>query len=212
MGKIKKFFTDFKTFITKGNILDMAVGVVVGTSFSAIVTALVKQVLMPLVTAAVPGGLTGFVTVLNPAEASLTAAQAAALVAAGGTTIEYWGVTYNASIVNVMNWGEVINALINFIIIAFILFCIVRSVLIFNQKSDALKARSKAFTPEERKALRKEGKSYREINKLADEKVASEAKEKAEKDAVAKANQVNEITLLTDIKKLLSDKDSSKEK
>ena len=69
MGKIKSFFSDFKSFITKGNILSMAVGVVIGAAFSAIVNAVVNNILMPIVTLAVPGGLEGFVTVLNPDKA-----------------------------------------------------------------------------------------------------------------------------------------------
>lgn len=46
---MKKFFSDFKKFISRGNILDLAVGVIIGTSFSAIVTALVNSILMPLI-------------------------------------------------------------------------------------------------------------------------------------------------------------------
>lgn len=46
---MKKFFSDFKAFISKGNILDMAVGVVVGSAFSKIVSSLVADVINPLV-------------------------------------------------------------------------------------------------------------------------------------------------------------------
>ena len=49
MSKMKKFFSDFKAFISKGNILDMAVGVVVGSAFSKIVSSLVADVINPLV-------------------------------------------------------------------------------------------------------------------------------------------------------------------
>ena len=60
---MKKFFADFKAFISRGNVLDMAVGVVIGGAFSAIVTALVN-ILLSICTWAVPGGLKGLVTVL----------------------------------------------------------------------------------------------------------------------------------------------------
>lgn len=60
---MKKFFGEFKTFIARGNVLDMAVGVVIGGAFSAIVTALVN-ILLSVCTWAVPGGLKGLVTVL----------------------------------------------------------------------------------------------------------------------------------------------------
>ena len=63
---MKKFFGEFKTFIARGNVLDMAVGVVIGGAFSAIVTALVN-ILLSVCTWAVPGGLKGLVTVLPAA-------------------------------------------------------------------------------------------------------------------------------------------------
>ena len=63
---MKKFFADFKAFISRGNILDLAVGVVIGGAFNAIVTALVN-ILLSICTWAVPGGLKGLVTVLPAA-------------------------------------------------------------------------------------------------------------------------------------------------
>lgn len=61
--KTWNLFKEFKNFISRGSILDMAVGVIIGNAFSAIVTALVN-ILLSLCTWAVPGGLTGLVTVL----------------------------------------------------------------------------------------------------------------------------------------------------
>jgi len=69
----KKFFADFKAFITRGNVLDMAVGVIIGGAFNTIVTALVN-ILLSLCTWGVPGGIKGLVTVLpaaNSAQAGL---------------------------------------------------------------------------------------------------------------------------------------------
>ena len=60
------FFKDFKAFISRGNILDMAVGVVIGNAFGAIVTALVN-ILLSVCLWGVPGGLKGLVTVLPAA-------------------------------------------------------------------------------------------------------------------------------------------------
>lgn len=62
-GKIKTLWAEFKKFITRGNVLDMAVGVIIGGAFNAIVNALVK-ILMSIVTWAVPGGINGLITVL----------------------------------------------------------------------------------------------------------------------------------------------------
>ena len=66
----KTVFQEFKEFISRGNVLDMAVGVIIGGAFSAIVTALVN-ILMSLCTWGVPGGINGLVTVLP----ALNAAQ-----------------------------------------------------------------------------------------------------------------------------------------
>ena len=52
---MKKFFKDFKAFIAKGNVVDMAVGVIIGAAFSAIVTSLVNDIVMPLISLAVGG-------------------------------------------------------------------------------------------------------------------------------------------------------------
>lgn len=69
----KTIWQEFKEFISRGNVLDMAVGVIIGGAFSAIVTALVN-ILMSLATWAVPGGINGLVTVLpalNPVQEGL---------------------------------------------------------------------------------------------------------------------------------------------
>lgn len=63
-----KLFKDFKAFITKGNVVDMAVGVIIGGAFNAIVTALVN-ILMSICTWRVPGGIKGLITVLPAANA-----------------------------------------------------------------------------------------------------------------------------------------------
>lgn len=75
--KSKEFWSDFKKFITKGNVVDMAVGVIIGGAFNAIVTALVS-ILLSVCTWGVPGGLKGLVTVLpaaNSAQAGMDAAN-----------------------------------------------------------------------------------------------------------------------------------------
>jgi len=63
---MKKFFADFKAFITRGNVLDLAVGVIIGGAFNAIVNAL-AAILLSLATWRVPGGIKGLVTVLPAA-------------------------------------------------------------------------------------------------------------------------------------------------
>lgn len=72
--KTSSLWKDFKAFITRGNILDMAVGVIIGGAFNAIVTAFTK-ILMSICTWNVPGGIDGLVTVLPATNASQSGAE-----------------------------------------------------------------------------------------------------------------------------------------
>lgn len=106
---MKKFFKEFKEFITRGNVLDMAVGVIIGGAFTAIVTALTNQILQPLINWLLAGtgaGLEAAVTVLKPAYDDAGALDLASSI--------------------YINWGAFITAIINFILVALILFCIVK--------------------------------------------------------------------------------------
>ncbi len=110
-NKVKGFFGEFKKFITRGNVLDMAVGVIVGGAFTAIVNGLSNNVLKPLINwllAVIIGkeGLSGAITMLSPAYD-----EAGALVLADSIYID---------------WGAFISAIINFFLIAFVLFAIVK--------------------------------------------------------------------------------------
>lgn len=136
---MKNFWQDFKKFISRGNVIDMAVGVVIATAFTAIVNAIVNNILMPIVTMAVPAGLDGLVTVLNPDKALATDETA--------NTISYWGVTYDADVVNVINWGILVNAVINFFMIALILFTILRVFTFLNNKRKALAKKEEKPAP-----------------------------------------------------------------
>ncbi len=161
------FFKEFKAFISRGNVLDMAVGVVIGNAFGAIVTALVN-ILLSICLWGVPGGLKGLVTVLPAAnnvqkgmnvgiglgqkfaagELQMLAERLAAAnypnlnpeteVAAWTTAVEgakgtilgkytLHGTTYTYNMSAVIDWGAFINAVLSFLIIALVLFIIVRT-------------------------------------------------------------------------------------
>lgn len=112
---MKKMFSDFKAFVMKGNVLDLAVVVIIGSSFGAIVTSLVKDILMPPI-----GVLLGNVDFsnlylqLNPNKVSLEPGTSlAAAQEAGAVT---W------------NYGAFINAIITFLIIAIAVFFVVKLV------------------------------------------------------------------------------------
>lgn len=104
------FIGEFRDFAMKGNVLDMAVGIIIGAAFGGIVNSLVKDVIMPPI-GMIMGGINFadmFVALDGKTYATLAAAQAAA-----APTI---------------NYGLFINAVINFIIVALAIFLLIRQV------------------------------------------------------------------------------------
>ena len=105
---------DFRAFIARGNVLDLAVAVIIGAAFAKIATSLTEDIIMPVV-GAMFGGLdfSSYFTLLGPVpdgyEGSLT--DYAALKRAGAP---------------VLGWGEFVTVVINFLILAFIIFLLVR--------------------------------------------------------------------------------------
>ena len=108
-------FQEFKTFIARGNVLDLAVAVVIGAAFGAIVASLTGDLVMPLI-GAITGGVdfSSYYVLLGsvPATYTGTPGDYAALKAAG---------------VPMLGIGAFITAVINFLIIAFVIFMIVRA-------------------------------------------------------------------------------------
>lgn len=125
---MKKFFSEFKEFITRGNILDMAVGVIIGGAFNTIVTTLNKQVLMPIVNWALSyiSGGSELCTVLPNYELFDPA------IHEGATPIVVNGVSYYS--VNYINWSSFIESIINFFFIALTLFIIVKAAKYVSRK------------------------------------------------------------------------------
>jgi large conductance mechanosensitive channel len=99
---------DFKAFLMRGNVVDLAVALVVGAAFGAIITSLVNDILMPPIGLALKGvDFTNlFVSLTGQSYASLAAAKAA-----GAPTL---------------NYGLFLNAIINFVIVAFAMFLVIR--------------------------------------------------------------------------------------
>lgn len=118
----KGFFTEFKEFIAKGNVLDMAVGVIIGNSFKAIVTALTDKIIMPLITKAIGNtSVTDIKTVLT---------KEVTEVVDGVETV----VTPELAI----EWGTLIQTVMDFFLVALVLFIIIKAAMTFNQKRLAL--------------------------------------------------------------------------
>lgn len=112
----KGFFGEFKEFITRGNVMDMAVGVIIGGAFTAIVTALTGGILQPLINWLIGGrgGLEAARTILGDPIYMETEV--------GGQIVKQidWAKT------NYIDWGAFISAIINFLLVALILFIIIK--------------------------------------------------------------------------------------
>jgi len=118
----KGFFTQFKEFITKGNVLDMAVGVIIGNSFKAIVTALTDKILMPVITWVVGDkSLDELKHVLKPAVTEVKD-----------------GVETVVTPENAIQYGYFIQSIIDFLLVALVLFVIIKTAMAFHDKREAL--------------------------------------------------------------------------
>ena len=198
---MKKFFTEFKKFITRGNVVDMAVGVIVGSSFTAIVNGLSNFILKPLINwllALIFGAdsLSEIYTMLKPAY-KLDETT-------GEEVLDLANSIY-------MDWGSFINAIINFFLIALVLFTIVKVInkLREERKEFNDNLTKKKPTKEERKEMKALGikrsdkeavKAYYDdkAKKAEEEKKAAEEKARLEK----LANPTTE-ELLKEIRDLL---------
>src|SRR5690554_2041899 len=115
VSKVRGFFSEFKEFAVRGNMIDLAVGVIIGAAFSKIIDSLVADVIMPIVSF-VLGGEVDFTNrfwVLRLPEGYDGAMTYEALSSAGAV---------------VLSWGNFVTILINFILLAFVVFCLVKAV------------------------------------------------------------------------------------
>lgn len=103
---MKKFLQEFKEFINKGNVLGLAVGVIIGGAFSTITTSLTNDIIMPLVSIFLGGVDFSTMSIRLPS---------------------IFPVASDAE-PNMLNYGSFISAVINFLILALVVFCIVKTV------------------------------------------------------------------------------------
>ena len=126
----KGFVKEFKEFISRGNIVDMAVGVVVGGAFTTIVNTLVKSILTPLVN--------GFIYLLCGKNTEAFSGLDVVLIPATYETLED-GSVVEATAATVLGFSDLITAILNFFLIALVLFCIVKFINKVRADADALK-------------------------------------------------------------------------
>ena len=122
---MKKFFEEFKKFAMRGNVIDLAVGVVIGGAFGKITTSIVNDIIMPVV---------GMIT--------------------GGIAFEDWKIVLKEAVLDAegvevakevaITYGNTIAIILDFIIVAFAIFCMVKAINGLHSKAEALKKKEEA--------------------------------------------------------------------
>ena len=161
----KGFWKEFREFIARGNILDMAVGIIIGGAFTAIVNALCNNILKPVINkilALIFGSdsLTGIYTFLSTAYTTDET---------GAQIIDLANSIY-------IDWGTFINAVINFLIIAIVLFLIIKAVM----KVSKLREEAKAAIAEAEAKRKTAKEGAQESAALPEGEAAAPAPEKKE--------------------------------
>ena len=183
---MKNFWSDFKKFISRGNIVDMAVGVIIGSAFSAIVTSLTNKIIMPLINLLLSLGGT------NGLEKAYTFLKK---VYDNDGQVDLTKSIY-------IDWGAFITAVINFILIALVLFIIIKVMMKSREMIHSVKI--KRLTKEQKQILKERGVNIKDkaAVKTAIEQLNEEQKIKEEEEA-KKNKVVTDVELLTEIKDLL---------
>ncbi len=201
---MKKFFGEFKKFITRGNVFDLAVGMIIATAFNKIVSSLVNDIIMPLV----------------------TYATGASSVADLSIPLRYEWVDGVKTVSLSWNYGSFLQYIIDFFIIAMSVFIMVKVVANsrkrFEEFGEMLEKQTKKEFRAERKEIKKQAKEQKrkfkevwaeheaEKKRIADEKAKLEAEEKAIKEAEERAKNPTQEELLKDIRDLLKEQSITK--
>lgn len=199
---MKKFFGEFKKFITRGNVFDMAVGLIIATAFNKIVSSMVNDIIMPLVTWA-----TG--------AASVADLSIVLKVAEDGTKLTW-------------KYGSFLQYVIDFFIIAFSVFIMVKVVNAsreqFKEWGEFLEKQTKKEIREEKKAMRIKAKAekrpYKQVwaefqlekKTMAEAKAKQLAEEKAQKDMEDRKLNPTQEDLLKEIRDLLLEQQKNQKK
>lgn len=199
---MKKIIEEFKKFITRGNVVDMAVGVIIGSAFTGVVNGLSNYVLKPVI---------NWLLSLVVGGDALESVYTFLVKATVDGVVDLENSIY-------IDWGALINAIINFFLVALVLFTIIKVINKVKENNEKLQEeiRKNKITKEDRKILKERGiklsnrdavKDYleeRENLRLAEiEKAKKEAEEKAIKERLENPTVED---LLKDIKVLLQEK------
>lgn len=172
---MKKFLGEFKKFITRGNVMDMAVGVIIGSAFTAIVNALTKNILQPVIN--------WIIYVISGSNNSLEGVYTILV----GSADDLANAIY-------IDWGMLISSIINFFLIALVLFIILKTFNKIKESNDKLMSDlTKGFLPKEiKKELKANGiklSDKERVKAFLEEKEAAEEQAKKVEDEKKKAEE-----------------------
>lgn len=172
---MKKFLGEFKKFITRGNVMDMAVGVIIGSAFTAIVNALTKNILQPVIN--------WIIYVISGSNNSLEGVYTILV----GSADDLANAIY-------IDWGMLISSIINFFLIALVLFIILKTFNKIKESNDKLMSDlTKGFLPKEiKKELKANGiklSDKERVKAFLEEKEAAEEQAKKIEDEKKKAEE-----------------------
>lgn len=209
---MKKFFGEFKKFITRGNILDLAVGVIVGGAFTAIVTSLTNNIIRPLI---------NWIIYLIGGKESLSTVYTVLVPAYTDGKLDLASSIY-------IDWGLFITAIIDFFIIAFVVFLIIKGVNKARETLEEINEKIGQQTQKEYRQKRKEikerakaeGRKFKlvwaehleEEKRLIEERKKLEEEEKLKREVEEKLNNPTEQELLKQIRDLLIENKELKKK
>jgi large conductance mechanosensitive channel len=194
----KSLLEDFKKFITRGNVIDLAVGMIIGSSFTAIVSALVQGIIMPAINLINPKGVGDIY--LGIGKLVTVTAEEQSVVAANGQTY-LAGESYYKQY---LNFSTFLNAIINFLLVAICLFLFARMVKAIASKISRERQRIYEKTHEKEIEAQKLAEKEAADKKLEEERLAKEklVEKETQEENYKKAN----VELLTEIRDLLKTK------
>ena len=130
MKKVKKpgWIEEFKEFAVKGNAMALAVGAIIGTAFSTITKSLTDDIIMPVVNIFMGGANFSELKLPLPYAPWVTPEQVAKVDELGEAVLDAAGNPIMEDVINYLSWGNLLSALINFVILALVVFFLVKGI------------------------------------------------------------------------------------
>jgi len=188
---MKKIIKEFKAFITRGNVVDLAVGMIIGAAFTAIVNALVNNIFKPLINWIPMGDISGLRTVL-------------------GTPVYLEEGVIDWANTNYIDWGAFLMAIVNFLLTAVVLFVLIKIINTVRSGMGGLKKDAEfmaSLTAEEKASIgnKLNKKNLKLIKEQREQAAKAKAEQEAKEKAAAEAAKPTVEELLAQIRDLLQE-------